>query len=197
MLVLKEALVGVPVMSLHTGEEIAQTERAIIDPRQLMVVAFFCQGSRLDFHPAVLHTEDIREVSELGFIVNSADDLMPQEDLVRLKEVTGLNFALEGKPVIDESGTKLGKVHNYSTDNKSFQIMQLHVTPQIWQALQTTEHIIGRNQIVEITDTQIVVKSATVGDEAPATGPKPITNPFRRVPTQPEVAPTSTDREPV
>lgn len=178
-------------MSLQTGEEIARTQGVIVDPRQLVVVAFDCEGPRLDNHPSVLHTEDIREISNLGFIVDSAEKLMSPEDLVRLQEILKLKFTLEGKLVVDDTGRKIGKVHDYGLDNQTFQIMQLRVTPQLWQALQNTESIIGRQQIIEVNDHQIIVKSATATSETAA---EPAANPFRHTPAQPEVSPSTTDQ---
>lgn len=197
MLILKESVLEVPIMSLQTGEEIARTASLIIDPRQLVIVAFYCEGQRLDHNPSVLHIEDIREVSEMGFIVNGAEALMTPEDLVRLQEIINFKFELDGKMVIDDTGKKIGKVHDYGIDNKTFQIMQLRVTPQLWQALQTTDVIIGRHQIIKVTNQEIVVKAPTIKAGAGETDPKPMTtNPFRRAPATPEPAPTTTDQAP-
>lgn len=193
MLVLKDRIINVPVMSLQTGEEIARTETPIIDPRQLNIVAFFCQGPRLDYSPAILHVDDIREVSSMGYIVNSADDLMPPDDLVRLKEVLDFHFELLDKQVVEDTGRKVGKVSNYTVETKSFQITQLQVTPGIWKALQTTEVIIGRTQIVEINDTAIVVRAPTVksgAKKAAAVAHDVVDNPFRQPHGQPEAAPS-------
>lgn len=195
MLVLRERIIGVPVMSLQTGAEIARTESAIIDPRYLRIHAFYCNGPQLDTKPAVLHIEDIREVSSLGFIVDGADDLMPPDDLVRLKEIVDFKFKLEDKPVVDDTGRKIGKVSNYSVDSNTFHITQLSVTPNFWQSIGTTEVLIHRSQIVEITDSKIVVKSPSVkADDAVTSKPRPvIDNPFRRPHPQPQPDATATE----
>src|SRR5688500_17926133 len=76
MLLLKERLQNVPIMSLQTGAPIAATDEFVIDPRQLKVVAFYCTGPRLDVTPAILTVSDIREIGNHGIIVDSADVLM-------------------------------------------------------------------------------------------------------------------------
>ena len=190
MLVLKERLVDVPVMSLQTGSELARTQTPIIDPRQLKIVAFYCQGPNLEFSPAVLMVEDIREVSGLGFIVDDADVLMSPDDLVRLKTVLGFNFNLIGKQAVEQNGHKLGKIGNYTTDAKSFFIMQLSVQPSLIQAWDTAEVLVGRQQIVEITDKTVVVRTAIIRDAEPAKKIEQlVTNPFKRRHTQPEGIP--------
>src|SRR5688572_1495139 len=119
MLILKDRLQAMPVMSLQTGAKIAETDQFIIDPRQLKVVAFYCKGPRLDVNPAILTVSDIREISSIGVIVDSADVLVGPEDLVRMQDVLGFKFELDGKGVIDESGHKLGQVINYTLDSDS------------------------------------------------------------------------------
>jgi sporulation protein YlmC with PRC-barrel domain len=172
-----------PIMSLQTGAEIAQSGEPIIDPRYLRIHAFYCQGSRLDNNPSILHVDDIREISNRGFIVDSANNLMPPDDLVRLKEVLDFHFSLDNKQVIDDDGRKIGKVGNYVVDATTFYITQLGVVPTFWRALGTTEIPIDRTQIVEVTDKHIIVKSPK--DKATATEAAPkriVENPFRHHP---------------
>lgn len=171
MLVLKEGIINMPIMSLQTGAEIARTVQPIIDPRELTIVAFYCQGSGIGFQPAVLHVDDIREVSPIGFIVDSADVIMSPNDLVRLQQVIGFHFSLEGKQVVQEDKQKIGKVANYAVDTRSFYITQLHVQPGLLQSWSTANVIINRIQIIQIDDTRIVVSAPTIQDKAaqPAT----------------------------
>lgn len=188
MLVLKERILDVPVMSLQTGAELGRAQTPIIDPRELKIVAFYCHGPGLEVDPAILNIEDIREVSSLGFIVDDADALMPPEDLVRLQTVMNYNFVLDGKHVLEQDGRKIGKVTNYTVDTKSFFIMQLHVQPGIMQAWGTAEVLIGRTQIIEVTDTSVIVRSAVVQDTEPAKRLEHlVTNPFKRRRGSPEV----------
>lgn len=182
MLVLKERITEMPIMSLQTGAQIAVTAEPIIDPRELKIVAFYCQGPHLDSTPAILHVDDIREISHLGLIVDDAESIMSPEGLVRLQQVIGFNFTLEGKTAVEESGRKIGKVTNYTVDIPLFYITQLHVQPSIFKSWGMAEVIIGRNQIKEITDSKIVVRSATVKERAPVHARRLAQNPFRSHP---------------
>lgn len=173
-------------MSLQTGVQIAQTSRPIIDPRDLTIVAFYCEGPRLDVNPAILHIEDIREFSNLGFIVDSAQVIMSPNDLVRLQQVIGFNFALDDKLVVDDAGRKIGKVSNYSLDSRSFYIMQIYAQPTIWSAWNTAEVVISRQQIIQIDDAKIIVKSPTIPKKATASRQQLVQNPFSNHSPQPE-----------
>jgi len=185
MLFLKERLEHMPIMSLQTGAQIAETGQFIIDPRQLKIVAFYCTGPRLDTNPAILNVSDIREIGEMGVIVDSADVLMSPEDLVRLQEVLNYNFALDNKYVITESGDKIGTVINYTLDSTTLYVVKLQVRPGLWQSWTTTELVIDRSQIVQVTDDEVVVKDAHVKDEKRVAAAKPVLeNPFRRAPIE-------------
>src|SRR5687767_165076 len=195
MLILRDRLQDLPILSLQTGSEIARVGEPIIEPQHLAIIAFYCSGDRLDVSPAILHTIDIREFSNLGFIVDSADDLMSPDDLVRLQQILDLKFELIGKRVIDTLGKKIGKVNNYILDSRSFFIKKICVKPTMLQAWDTTEVIIDRTQIERITDTEVVVKAPTVPKEDSIAEPsRAVHNPFRKAHPQPDTATTEQQR---
>lgn len=164
-------------MSLQTGGQLGSLMQAIIDPRSLQIMAYYVAGPRIH-EESVLHTSDIREVGSLGAIVNDANDIMAVDtELVRLREVLSMQFSLIGKAVITDSKQRLGRVSDYAVDSESFKIMKLHVAQSIMRNLGNSALIIGRSQIVEITDEHIVVRSATVQQ---TTGLMQAINPFRR-----------------
>lgn len=173
-------------MSLQTGGNLATITGEIIDPRKLHVVAYYCEGPLLEYSPAVLHTADIRELSSIGIIVNEADDILPLDDLVRLKEIIDFDFELKGIKVIDNHKSKLGKVYNYAVNTENYLIQKLYVQRPLLKSLNDSELIIDRSQIIEVTNQQIVVRAPTV--EAGAAKPikADIVNPFKSTGAQPE-----------
>ena len=182
MLLLGEKLKSYPVMSLQTGAEIARTEQAIIDPGILDVVAYRLSGARLEHDNIVLLTNDIREVSEIGLIIDASEELVALDDILKVKKIADLKFQLVGLDVIDDLKHKLGKIYDYTVDPLTFTIHQLHVRRPLLKSLKTSELIIGRKQIVEVNNKSIIVASATL-DEKPAPAPAAATgsfiNPFR------------------
>lgn len=186
MLFLKERLENVPIMSLQTGARIAHTGEFVIDPRQMKVVAFYCEGPRLDINPSILNVSDIREIGGLGIIVDSADVLMSPNDLVRLQEVLDYRFQLDGKRVVTESGQKLGTVANFTLDSTTLYVVKLHVRPGMWRSLMSTEMIIDRKQIIQVTDDEVTVRDANSREEAQKSpeARHVIENPFRRAPVE-------------
>ena len=180
MLLLNTQLENVAVMSLQTGSALGTAANPIIDPRKLQIVAYYITGPRVQA-TSVLHTADIREFGPLGFIVDGADVIMElDEDLVRLQEVIDFKFNLLGKTVVDDHKKRLGKVGEYTVESDGFIIQKLHVSQSIMKNLASTNLVIHRSQIVEITDHQIVVRSATVQQPI---GLSNVINPFRKTPS--------------
>ena len=64
MLITIERMLNQPVMSLQTGQPLAKIDSPIINPNNLKIVAFYVSGPMVDFNPAVLFAEDIREFGE-------------------------------------------------------------------------------------------------------------------------------------
>ena len=109
-------------MSLQTGQPLARIGRPIVNPHDLHVVAFYVEGPRLDFQPAVLFSDDIREFGPMGVIVDGSDNIMNPDGLVRLAKILGYGFELDGIKVIDDHKHKLGTVENYVIDSSDFEI---------------------------------------------------------------------------
>lgn len=180
MLALHDRLLFTPILSLQTGAPLARTKQPIIDPRELKIVAFYCEGPHIT-EPAVLHTDDIRELSGMGIIVDDADSIMAPDQLVRLQEVIDFHFELIGKQIIDTRKRKLGKVEDYSVDLDSFYIIKIKVRQSLLKNFMGANMLIDRTQIVEINDKHIVVNANEVKapTKKPAGVQQIIENPFR------------------
>lgn len=190
MLLLNSQLQRLAVMSLQTGAALGTIAEPVIDPRKLQIVAYYVTGPRIQ-STSVLHTSDIREVGPLGFIVDGADSIMElDEDLIRLQEVIDFKFTLLGKMVVDENKKRLGKVSEYIVESDGFTIQKLHVTQSMLKNISSTNLLIHRSQVVEITDHLIVVRSATVPHNV---GLAQVLNPFRKSPHP--LTPDSTSRK--
>ena len=189
MLINGSELLETPVMSLQTGKELARVHTAIVNPHNLSIIAYQLTGEHLDNDPSYLRIEDIREVGGLGIIVDSSDEFIETDDIIADKAIYELEFILENKQVVDEKHKKLGKVSDYTVDIDSFVIQQLTVRRPLLKSFTDDELLINRRQIVEVTDTTIVVKSGKVKSEKLTTrASRHYVNPFRQANPQPETA---------
>ncbi len=192
MLVLGSRFHHTPIMSLQTGTRLAQTSRAIIDPRSLSIAAYELEGPLLSHNPAYLRVDEVREVSSIGMIVDSNEEIIAQGDVISLDNLLHMNFELIGLSVIDELQHKLGKVEDYTLETGSFVIQQLHIKRGFFKGLADTGLLISRSQIVEITDTEIIVKTTAKRIVHPVDSATrhDYVNPFRQSP-QPDNQSTS------
>lgn len=188
MLLLGSRLIGTPIMGLQTGTKLAQTAAPLIDPSNLKVVAYTVEGPLLAEHPSLIRVADVRELSDIGMIVDSNDEFIGVNDVIRIHELYELGFKLIGMSVIDETKRKLGKVADYSLDAHSFVIQQLNVQRGLIKSLTDTGLLIHRSQIVEINDDHIIVRTTAKRLEPVRQAERrTFVNPFRPTSAQPEL----------
>lgn len=165
MLLLGSRLIHTPVLSLQTGTELARTSIAVIDPRNLTIVAYELEGPLLNQTPSLLRIADIRELSDIGMIVDSSDEFVAPDDVIKLQQIYEYHFQLIGLHVVDDKRHKLGKVTDYTLEVGNFVIEQLNIKRPLLQSLNDSELLVHRSQIVEVTDTEIIIRAADVRPE--------------------------------
>ena len=183
MLLPGSRLINAPVMGLQTGGELARTARAVIDPHTLGVIAYELTGPLLNANPSLLRIADVREFSDIGLIVDSSDEFVTPDDIIKLGEIYKLQFDPIGMTVVNEKHRKLGKIEDYTLETGDFIIQQLDVRRPFLKSLNDASLLVHRTQITKITDTEIVVHGE-------AKAPEPVlnnvrtayTNPFRKNP---------------
>jgi uncharacterized protein YrrD len=193
MLVLGSRLYSTPVMSLQTGARLAVTAQPIIDPGKLKIYAYELTGPLLTRKPSYLRTEDVRELGQIGMIVDSSDEFVSPDDIIKLQELIELGFPLVGMAVVDDFKRKLGKVEDYTVDTKSFMVQQLNVRRGFLRGITDTGLLIHRSQIIEINDDAIVVhtNARQVRQKATDELRQTFVNPFRGEPQAPQTDQTS------
>lgn len=166
MLTLGQALIGKDVLSLRNGTPVGRVTGVIIDPNNLKIMGWQAQDN-FSRKNLILLPQEIREIIPQGFVVNDHEALTQPTDLVRLKPILALHFDLMDKPVYSDHKRKLGKVADYAFDKDESIIQKLYVSQPMLKSFSGGTLLIDRSQIVEITDRRVVVKEATVTDQAP------------------------------
>lgn len=169
MLRLSNALINQAVMSLRTGGQVATTTQPVINPNNLKIEGFYCDD-RFESKQLVLLTQDIRDFVHHGFLINDHEVLCEPNELVRLKPILKLQFALIGKPVVTVSKKRLGKVNDFAVDDQAMYVQKIYVGQSLLKSFTGGQLSIDRGQIVEITDRKIVVQDPLqpVRDAVPA-----------------------------
>lgn len=193
MLIAGNRLLHAPVLGLQTGGELARTKNAVIDPANLKIHAYELQGALLGSEPTLLRIADVREISDIGLIVDSSDEFVAPDDVIKLGELYKLHFDLLGMNVVDVKGSKLGKVNGYTVNTIDFLVHQLSIKRPLLKSFGDTELLIHRSQITEINNEAIIVQSeAEVSEHLINSVRSSYVNPFRSKPA-PEQSPSRTN----
>lgn len=158
MLVYRSRLIGTPVLSVQAGGAIASLSDPIVDPDNLKILGFFLSNSAANAINNILDISSIREYSQYGVVVDSADEFVGREDVIKIKKVLDLNFNLIGLKVETKKGTNLGKIIDFTATSDDFTIQQIIVKRPTFKSFIDPELTIHRREIVEITDDKVVVK---------------------------------------
>lgn len=176
-------LLGCPVLSLHVGGRIAVVNELIIDPDNLKIIACRVDGPLVGKEVGeILPMNSVREFSRLGMIVDSADEFVEADEIIRVRDVLKLNFSLVGLKVETKKGAKLGKVSDFTVEPSTWQVQQLIVQRPLIKAFLDPELTIARSRIVEVGDYKIIIKEETEKPKAKATKTDFVpsfVNPFR------------------
>ena len=192
MLVENSRLIGTPILSIQASGPIGQISSSIVDPNGLKIIAFRIDGPSPSAN--LLEVSSIREFSELGMVIDSIDELVGRDDIVRLQQVLDLNFELLNLKVETKKKSKLGHIIDYTVTSDDYTVQQLIVKRPALKALVDPELTVPRSEIVEITDYKVIVKDEekTIRSRAEKEDFIPnFVNPFRKT----ELSPTPSNVE--
>lgn len=198
MLITASKFIGTPVLSMQAAGPIGYISDFIIEPESLKAIAFFTAGPGIPSTTNILDAHSIREYSSLGCVIDSADELVAQGDVVRIDKVLDLNFSLTGLKVETKKHTKLGRVNDFTMTDHDYTVQQLIVKRPALKSFLDSDLTIPRSEIVEVTDDKIIVKDEEKTIKARAGKEDFIPNfinPFREARLSPAPARTKTPAE--
>jgi hypothetical protein len=86
MLLPGSRLINTAIMGLQTGTSLAKTKNPIIDPANLKIVAYEVDGPLLSERPSFIRIADVRELSNVGMIIDSNDEFIGLDDVIQIKK---------------------------------------------------------------------------------------------------------------
>lgn len=196
MLVENSRLIGTPILSIQAAGPIGQISSTIVDPNGLKIIAFRINGPNPSAN--LLEVSSIREYSKLGMVIDSIDELVGYEDIVKLQQVLDLNFDLLTLKVETKKKSKLGKIIDFTVTSNDFIVQQLIVKRPAIKAIVDPELTIPRGEIIEVTDYKVIVKDEekTIKSRAENEDFIPnFVNPFRKTELSPSPAKTKEESD--
>ena len=195
MLVTNSRLINTPVLSVQAGGIIAYVSSTIVNPNDLKVIAFRLTGPLINQSQAdILDVQSIREYSSLGIVIDDIDELVADDDVVKISKILELNFDLLNLKVETKKGSKLGHVLDFTVTDEDFVVQQIIVKRPLVKSFLDPELTISRKEIVEITDYKVIIKDEekTIKKKAAKEEFVPnFVNPFRQ--SKQELSPIKTE----
>lgn len=194
MLVYGSKLFTTPVLSVQTSGAIGVVSNLIVDPNSLKIIAFELSGGIVPRNGAnILDASSVREYSHYGIVIDSIEELVEPDDVIKIQKTLNLGFSLFNLKVETKKGSRLGKVSDFTATSEDFTIQQLVVKRPIVKSFLDPELIVPRKEIVKVDNYKVTVK-----DEEKVIKKKAATedfipnfvNPFRK--TEQDYAPAQT-----
>ena len=158
MLVSANRLIGTPILSMQSANSIGTISAPIVDPDSFKIVAFYLDGPLIDRSANILDVNSIREYSRYGCVVDSIEELIGKDDVVKISKIIDLNFDLINLKVETKKGSKLGHVSDFTITSEDFMIQQIIVRRPLLKSFSDSELTIPRKEIVEVNDYKVIVK---------------------------------------
>ena len=195
MLVTNSRLINTPVLSVQAGGIIAYVSNTIVDPNDLKIIAFRLTGPLINQSQTdILDVQSIREYSSLGIVIDDIDELVTDDDVVKISKILELNFDLLNLKVETKKGSKLGHVLDFTVTDEDFVVQQIIVKRPLVKSFLDPELTISRKEIVEITDYKVIIKDEEKTIKKKATKEEFVpnfVNPFRQ--SKQELSPIKTE----
>ena len=161
MLILNSKIAKTPVMGLQTGSQLAVIGEPVINPANLQIIAYSLENNSYSNEEMFVRIDEIRELSRLGFIIDSGEDFILPNDVIKIKDILDLDFHLIGMKVVDEKNNHIGKVVDFTMSLLNFSVQQIIIKRPFFKSLNNPELIVHRSQITKIDDEKITIHSET------------------------------------
>jgi sporulation protein YlmC with PRC-barrel domain len=176
MYALASKLIGLPILSLQNAETITRVTDLVMAIESLEVIAVICEPHpQIGKHPVLL-LRDVRQVAIDCLLVNTAEDLVEAEDIVRLAPLLERGFDPRGLRVVTDLKRRIGTVEDYTINLQTYHLQKIYVRQSLVHSWMGASLIIDRAQILEVSEREFVVRDATVktSHRASVLAPKPV-----------------------
>jgi len=145
MLLLSSQIINLPVGSLESQSKVGVIRSIVFDPQNGKVLAFLVQTGGLLSANRALSTIDVAEIDKQGLVIKSQEELVPIEEIIRLKDVLKRKIPILGQVAKTESGRGLGRISDVLIDCQTMAIVKYYL-----KGLFVGERILPAENVVEI-----------------------------------------------
>jgi len=146
-------IIGTPVM-VEDVRPLTSVKNLVIDNESGKILAFV-----VDAHKnKIIAPIDVIEWRRRIIRIHNHESIIDGDEVLRVKKVQETNIKILGSKVETVDGLELGRVYDYSVDNKNLCLKNLYVAKGIVMFFRYEKKIISWKHIVEILPGKIIVK---------------------------------------
>lgn len=153
-------IVGTLVMA-DDVQPLTTVKNMVIDPENGKILAFVVDAYR----NRIIAPIDVVEWRKGIMRVHNSEAIIDGDEILRVETVQESGIKLIGSKVESEDGFELGRVYDYTIDDKSLSLKNLDVAKGLIILFRYEKKIISWKDIIEILPEKIVVKSGLVKAE--------------------------------
>lgn len=142
---------GLPTGAIDEGALIGTVKQAVVSPEAARVIGFLVKIKGLFRGQKVISFQDVVDIDTQGLVINSRDNLVSENEIVRIKELVDSRFSLIGLSARTKNKKYLGRVSDAVIESTSGDIIRVYVK-YFWD-----ERIFERSMIHEIKKDEIIL----------------------------------------
>lgn len=167
MIIEANKLIGLPVAAEDILSKVGVIRQIIVNPENGQLMGFLVLTGF--FSPAkVLSTMDIKFWDKDGIITELEENLVDQDEIVRIHKVLEDKINLFEMPAETESGKSLGKVENFLINTETGSVVKYYLKDMIGQSrfmpadkvIKIDKNIIFEDDEIELKDTVAEISAA-------------------------------------
>jgi uncharacterized protein YrrD len=153
-------VIGLNVISMDNGKELARVEDIIYDPRESKVKALLIDNGGWFSSAKVILLEDVRSIGQDAVVIDSEKMVKKASDVKeRVANIAKQDNFLTQTNIVTEGGNKLGKVSDIYFDPKSGVVKELEVSQGL-KNIQSGKKTVRVDQIMTVGEDATIVKEA-------------------------------------
>lgn len=146
MLIELSKIVNAPVGALDRGEKVGTVKRVIVSPDQGKLIAVLIATSGFPKQAKVISFIDIIEIDRGGVVISSSEQLLDQDEIVRVDELIKKKFNILRLKAVNREEKFLGFISDVIVDSQSGGIMRVYVD-FLWRNFVFTKEDIVRIEL--------------------------------------------------
>ncbi|NLY44070.1 MAG: hypothetical protein GX066_08915 [Clostridiaceae bacterium] len=155
-------VIGLPVISLSTGEKIGFVKDILLDSDTKKIKAFVIYSRNIFSKPRAVLSENIVRVGKGAVLVRDREKTVSVRELMSLPNIRSYKEGLVNQPVYTDSGVDLGVVQDAIFNFEIGQLDEIEVSDGIVQDLMEGRKIISASESLQLEQGIVIVETEKV-----------------------------------